>query len=300
MSLTRFRYFEKVARYGSIREASERLHVATSAISRQIAQLEEEFSVSLFERQTRGMKLTAAGEILFEHARAILSHRDQARSGIDDLLGLRRGHVKVWSIEGMIKDFVSPTLALFHQKYPAVTADVVVASSDEVLAALLEDDADIGITFDPPRNSRITVAAQFPAPLLAVMSPGHVAATHQLLTLPDLTRWPIALPDSSFGIRHVVDAAARASDVEFRPSVVSNSIEALRGFARAGSGTTILTQASVEEDIERGMLTTIPISEFLIRAPAVKICRSKDRELSNAGLELAAILKQQAARYQRS
>ena len=72
MSLTRYRYFALVADHGSVREAADALRVAPSAISRQIASLEEDYGTPLFERRARGMRLTTAGTAVLETARTIL------------------------------------------------------------------------------------------------------------------------------------------------------------------------------------------------------------------------------------
>ena len=88
MSINRFRYFFKVARLGSIREAADVLHVTPSAISRQIAKLEEELGTTLVEPIGRGIRLTPAGVILAGQASRMIDALEQARSEIDDLLGL--------------------------------------------------------------------------------------------------------------------------------------------------------------------------------------------------------------------
>jgi len=104
MSLARYRYFFKVARLGSIRAASEALHVAPSAISRQIARLEDELGVDLIEANGRGIRITPAGEILAGRASQIVDAVEQVRSDIDDLLGLRRRHVRIRTVEGSLND----------------------------------------------------------------------------------------------------------------------------------------------------------------------------------------------------
>ena len=89
------KYFDEVARAGSIRQAAERLHVAPSAVNRRIQDLEEELGVPLFERLPRGMRLTSAGELFVQYVRSRASALDEVRSEIEELQGLRRGSVKV-------------------------------------------------------------------------------------------------------------------------------------------------------------------------------------------------------------
>lgn len=102
MRFLTLRYFNAVAKLGSIRKAADRLHVAPSAVSRQIAQLEHELDAILFERSKSGVRLTAAGEVLARQSHRIFRDLDRARAGIDDLRGLRRGDVSLWVIEGFV------------------------------------------------------------------------------------------------------------------------------------------------------------------------------------------------------
>src|SRR3954463_2877091 len=81
------RYFAAVARHGSIREAAGELHIAQSALSRQIVKLEQEFGVQLFHRHARGVELTSAGEIFLHYAVSSLRQVDRVRSELDALKG---------------------------------------------------------------------------------------------------------------------------------------------------------------------------------------------------------------------
>jgi DNA-binding transcriptional LysR family regulator len=287
MSLARFRYFEKVARLGSIREAAEALRIAPSAISRQIGNLEHEFATELFEREGRGMRLTPAGQILARHVRGVLDDLDHARAALDELNGLRRGHVRVWSVEGMVRDFATAALAEFRTRYPAITFELTVAGTDEILAALLDDEADVGVAFNPIPHRGIAVVAQIADPLYAVVRPDHPAAAEPQLSLADLPRWPLAVADRPFGLRHLLDSAAEAAGIEIAPALVTNSIEALRGFARSGMGATILPRLSIEHDISAGLLVAVPLQDRALRAAKVKICTRAGRRLPKAADELA-------------
>ncbi|MGT2445141.1 LysR family transcriptional regulator (plasmid) [Ensifer adhaerens] len=81
------KYFVSVARSGSIRKASEELHVASSAVSRQIKKLEDELGIALFERLSNGLRLTVAGENVLRHARVTLENFELLRSDLGALQG---------------------------------------------------------------------------------------------------------------------------------------------------------------------------------------------------------------------
>ena len=108
VSSTSLRYFVEVVRCGSIRAASENLYVAPSAISRQLALLEDSLGAPLLERrQGRGsVKLTAPGEILMRYYKNLSKESVRLHSEIEALQGLRRGHVNFGMPEGLTRDFM--------------------------------------------------------------------------------------------------------------------------------------------------------------------------------------------------
>src|SRR5260370_42493995 len=113
------RYFLEIARCQSIRQAAEELNVAASALSRHVSNLERELGVPLFERHARGLRLTAAGEVVAAGARRALRQIERIRSDVDDLRDLRRGHVSGYAVEGVVADFLLPLLSEFIRSYPA-------------------------------------------------------------------------------------------------------------------------------------------------------------------------------------
>ncbi|MGY3410837.1 DNA-binding transcriptional LysR family regulator [Bradyrhizobium sp. GM5.1] len=118
MNLTALRYFVAVVEAGSIREASEGLHVAQSAVSRQIQTLEHSFGTPLLTRMARGVEPTLAGQVLLRHARDGLAAIAQARDDITALQGLRKGEVRIATIEPFATEVLADLLVRFRRRYP--------------------------------------------------------------------------------------------------------------------------------------------------------------------------------------
>ena len=92
---TRIVFLFEAIRHGSIRAAADALNVAPSAVSRQIALLEEELSIPLLERHTRGIKPTEAGQLLMAYFREQRSHQHDLLSHLQELRGLRGGNIHI-------------------------------------------------------------------------------------------------------------------------------------------------------------------------------------------------------------
>lgn len=282
MRFLTLRYFNEVAKLGSIRKAADRLHVAPSAVSRQIAQLEREVDAVLFERSKVGVRLTSAGEVLARRSHRIFRDLDHARAGIDDLRGLQRGEVNVWTIEGFISSLLPDILANFHHRYPAVTFNVQTGSTDRIVEALLEDEADIGITFDAAPRAEIEIIAEYIEPVSCLVAPTHEYAQRSHLTLDDICKQSLALPEHSFGLRQVFERAIAARRLNPQVLVTTNSLELTKTMAATGQVIAFMPALTVITELSMGRLRAIPISDpgFALARSCVNVHR--DRPLSHA------------------
>ncbi|HEV7324624.1 MAG TPA: LysR family transcriptional regulator [Bosea sp. (in: a-proteobacteria)] len=297
MSLTRYRYFALVADHGSVREAADALRVAPSAISRQIAGLEEEYGTALFERRARGMRLTTAGAAVLETARTILDSVQTARSAIDELQGMKRGHVRVWTVEGAMDDFVYPALAEFSAAHPSVSFDIMVASSDQLVQRLLDDEAEVIVAFNPIQHRSVLSLAEIADALVLAAHPDDAIAQRQSVRIAEIGEMRLALPDRTFGLRRLVDDMVAAAGIELKPALVTNSIQSLRSFARASLGVSVLTRCATRRDVTEGRLVAVPLQGRNLRKACLKICVRNGRTLSPAARALARHLARSARGY---
>lgn len=282
MSLTPLRYFNEVVRAGSIRVAAERLHVAPSAISRQMRNLEEELGLPLFERHARGVVPTSAGELYAQYAREALLDQERISSEIDDLKGLRRGHVRVCSVEGVVANGLTLAIATFRKRFSGVTISLDITGTASVVTSVRNGDVDIGIAFTSDPDPDVQRALRLKDPLFAIMSPDHPAARHRRLSLRDTLDHPIAIPRKQFGIRTLLETRCRTAQLTMNPTLETNSIEALRGFARSGCGITYLPRLSVKREIEAGQIVAIPMTDRDLQQATVDVCILKGRTLPTA------------------
>ena len=177
-------YFNAAAEHLSIRE--RRLNVASSAVSRQISQMEDALGIELFEREARRLKLAPAGEILFRHTRRISAPLESAVAELDMLRGLRTGRVRIATIESVGLSFLPTLIAEFGRRHPRIHLDVAVLRAAEVISRLAAGEVDVGFGFiavaPPPR---IEVALRRDVRIGALMRPDHPLADTPHLTIAD-------------------------------------------------------------------------------------------------------------------
>lgn len=255
------RYFREVYRLRSIRQASSLLNVAPSAISRQILRLEQMVGMPLFERLPRGVAPTEAAEVLARFSRNFLLDVERVRGEIDSLRGLNRGHVRIMSNEGLIAYLLNRTIAAFRRKFPGISYELTVASTGDIARYLGEGAADVGFVFNAEPDRQLSLAARIRDPLCAVLAPGHPLAGTSRLSMKEILEHPIGIPERNFGIRRLIDAAVSAEKLQMSPVLVSNSMEALKGFARYSGGITFMPTLPIRRELDRQVLVSVPVTE---------------------------------------
>jgi len=135
MKLESLRYFHVMQECGSIRKAADRLHIAPSAISRQIAILERELKLRLLERTSSGVVTTAAGRLLAQHMQSIFRDIGRAQAAIDDLKGLQVGEVTIYAMEGLVSNFLPSLITRFNAVHPGISFNLVLAATDRIIEA---------------------------------------------------------------------------------------------------------------------------------------------------------------------
>jgi DNA-binding transcriptional LysR family regulator len=268
---TALRYFLEVVRAGSISEASTRLNVAGSAISRQIAHLEDVLGTPLFERRSRGMVASAAGEMLAVYALRTALEADRLVQDIDALQGLRRGQVRVVTSEGFAIEFLPHTIAEFRKKYPGIVFHTAVCPPATVSRRVREGETDIGVTCSRTPQSDIKIEHREPAPVMAVMRRDHPLARFTQVSLSQLCAWPLALPDTSTTIRQLFDVVSSQQRLVIEPVMVSNYIVSLHNFALASDAVSISGEVTVRSRQVRGEMALVRISDRGMDARSIEL-----------------------------
>ncbi|ETX11077.1 LysR family transcriptional regulator [Marinomonas ushuaiensis DSM 15871] len=258
---TTLRYFLEVVKYGSISKASEHLNVASSAISRQINNLEDIVGTTLFERRPRGMVLSVAGEMLATYARKNALESNRVISNIAALDGLNRGHIKISCYEGFAMDFLPRCISKFRKEHDGINFNVNVSTPDDITRRVIHDNADIGITLSYSPAKNINVAYQQPSPIFAFMHPTHPLASKEAISLTQLLPYAIALPEENTTIRQLFDISCSRLNLLFEPALVSNNIATLCHFSMSEGGIHLAGEVTMRHILTTKKLVAVPIRD---------------------------------------
>lgn len=223
-------FVEAIAKAGSIRSAAESLAITSTALNRRVLALEQELGAPVFERLSRGVRLSTAGELLVQHIRTQSADMDRLRSQIADLAGERRGHVAIACSQALLPYFMPAQIGAYRAIHPGVTFEVNLRDRDRAERALMEHEADVALVFEPVRMADVQVIATLVQPVHAVLARDHPLAAKEVLRLGDLVDYPLGLPSEAFGVRALMDAALRRSSVRLSPSIEADNFEFLRNY----------------------------------------------------------------------
>ncbi|HWL06438.1 MAG TPA: LysR family transcriptional regulator [Xanthobacteraceae bacterium] len=281
MDFRTIRYFIEVADNHSLRIASDRLHIASSAISRKISMLEQALGVRLFDRTSAGMSLTTAGTVYRDYARRVMAETDRINVEMFAIKGVIRGHLRIAMLDGITADLGIRAWSRFHALHPDVTLEIQASGADRVIEAVVSRTVDVGVAANSQKVAGITTLGRLKAPVYAVMSPAIYQSFMGQAKIADITqRYSLALPDRTFVLRRQIDACAELARIRLSPELVTNSVEALREYARSGGGVTLLPQLAVSGDLRDGRLVGIPLAEPILRNSTIDIVVSKGDALS--------------------
>lgn len=291
MNFAAFRYFNEVARARAIRRAADRLHVAPSAVSRQLALLEHSFGAPLLERTNAGVNLTPAGELLERYTRRMFRELDEVKESIASFKTLDQGTVKLHTMEGVLSNVLPRTISAFGERHPGISFVVSSRSSDMIAEALISNETDIGIIYNAMVRPEIEVIVDRADPVMCLVAASDPLASEAAVTLEAICERRLALPHQHFGLRQLFDSAVAARKLRPINVVETNNLELPRAMAVTGSCVTIGPVLAAQRDIEYGDLVAVPISVPTFLMVRSSVCVHKDRTLSFAANEFLKFLR---------
>lgn len=216
------RYFLEVARCGSIAGAAAAQHVAASAVSRQIAKLEDGLGIALFERQARGMELSEAGRQLAAYANAAALEAERVTTEIRQRSHLGDVTIRLACTEGFAHRFLPMCMAEFKRVRPEARFHLHVERPEEVSRQVLEGLSQLALRYTTAQDDRLKTELLVRAPVYAVMCRSHPLASRRSLGMRDLTKVPLSLGDHGTTVRQLFDAACANAGLHIEPAYVSN------------------------------------------------------------------------------
>ncbi|WP_455917718.1 LysR family transcriptional regulator [Pseudomonas cerasi] len=289
------RYFIEVANHRSIRRAAEVLHVSASAIDRQILKVEEELGVPLFERLPSGLRLTSAGELVLANARQWQKEYTRTREQIDEMQGLRRGHVEIGLIDALSEGFVAQAVATLMAQYPGLTFGMKVADNQNVAQMIASAEVDFGFVLDAAPGGELDIRASAEIKMGIAMPVSHPLASKKTLRLSETQGDTLIFPGEPLVIQKHVQSLYSQLRLEVRQPVTCNDLRMMRSLIRQGVGIGMLSWLDVASEVAENSIAFVPLDGIHVSHPVLSICVAAHRQLSKAALLTLAEMRERLA-----
>jgi DNA-binding transcriptional LysR family regulator len=246
----RLRVLRAVAQHRTVTAAAAALYLSPSAVSQQLAALESESGHTLLTRSSRGVQLTAVGQILLEHAHAVVAQLEEAEAELAAYAGGQAGEVTLAAFATGIAEVVAPAMARLAVLHPRISARVLDAEGDESLPMLLDGAADVAVAVayrGAPREDdrRITRVPLYAEPFDAVLAASDPLAALPALSVDQLADRDWIGPYPGNPCHDVVLLACEAAG--FAPRLVhsSDDFRAVVALAGAGAGVALVPRSAL-------------------------------------------------------
>ncbi|VVP80291.1 HTH-type transcriptional regulator CynR [Pseudomonas fluorescens] len=287
MLLRHLRYLLAVADHGGFTRAAEALHVSQPTLSQQIRQLEDTLGVSLFDRTSRTVKPTDAGQAYIECARRVLVELEAGKRALHDVKDLSRGSLRVAMTPTFMAYMVGPLVRDYVARYPNIHLEVFELSMDDIESGLADDSLDVAIAFDQVRNADIESIPAFNETLGLMVGRAHpLYESQDALTTGQVAQLEFALLTPEFFTRTCIDEYFALARITPKVAIEVNSVNTLLEVIRHTAMATILP-----EPIATGerALRKIPLVQEAPRRGAA-VLRRRNNYHSAAAMAFVALV----------
>ncbi len=286
MDTQNLRAFVAVAESGSFSEAAEKLHLTQPAVSKRIAQLEDQLQASLFDRIGRKVSLTEAGRALLPHARTVALELLAAERSVRDLAGEVAGQLKLATSHHIGLHRLPPVLSRFNARYHAVQLDIDFMDSEQAYDLTLRGEIELAVvTLAPTDQAHLLTRTVWADPLDFMVQAGHPLSQRKRLDLKTLSEHPAILPGMNTYTGQIVKDLFDSRGLPLKVSMATNYLETIRMMASVGLGWTVLPRTMLDDT-----LVALPLKDGLV-SRNLGVVYHEGRSLSRAAQAFIEVLE---------
>jgi DNA-binding transcriptional LysR family regulator len=292
MDLDQLHTFLEIVRLKSFSKAAQSCFRTQPAVSAQVRQLEQDLSAPLFERLGTKIALTPAGRIFADYAEQILELRKRAQDTISELERTPRGELVIAANEATCI-YVLPRVFYEYKKlFPNVEIVVDRSYGARVVEAVVDNQADFGLTQLPVKEKRLQVVKIHSDEIKMIVPPNHPFARKKEVVATELIGEPLLLPKTGT-TRNRLTAWLEAVEDEISVSMELDSTEMIKRFVMAGLGASFVAATHCIEEVAAGKLAAISLGPDAIVRQVALIYR-RDKALSKAALGFIEVVSEYA------
>jgi DNA-binding transcriptional LysR family regulator len=295
MNLHQLRIFCAVVNEGSFRQAAEKLFLSQPSVSQQVAALEKDHNLLLFERRGRSISITPEGRALYVLASDLIRQADEIPSRFRDMRSLRSGELKIGASTFAGCHILPGPVREFHGLFPAVSLTLSSGGSGAILADLRKGGAELAVlgrNFPFSKAPDLTYRVLGEDPLVMAVSPGHPWAGREGIPFSEAADHTLLQFTGECPLGNYVDEFLLRSRINFGRRVSTDDMEGAKYLAAQGVGAVITSRLSVKKELASGELAPASMAGLDGLSWEIQCVHSSSRGLSYAGWEMMKLLEE--------
>lgn len=262
-SLNSLLVFHEVAKHRSFSKAAEELFISQPAVTKHVKELERKVGIGVIQRRRGGFALTEAGKIIFKYTHKISSYLMEIENLLDNLKKVYQGILKIGTTESYSKGLMPKLLSGFQTSFPFMKIALDVGNSEEIERSLLAYKNDLGLIAGTKISPRFESIPFLKEELVLIVSPNHVLAKKDAVSLKELGRYPLIIRAKGSTTRKIILQAFKEAGIHPSLLIEAGSSEFIKQWVSEGKGVSIIVKRTVEDEEKRGIIKTIPLFEKL-------------------------------------
>ncbi|PYX79943.1 MAG: LysR family transcriptional regulator [Acidobacteria bacterium] len=286
--------FLEVAKQGSFSRAGEKVFRSQSAVSAQIRQLEQEYGDRLLDRSGKSVKLTPAGQVLFEYAERLKSLRDESLMAVADHGRTPRGTLSIGANEATCLYVLPEVFAEYCRLYPGVQISIYRNFTYKIVEKLENGSIDVGIVTLPVKSPSLKVQAMFRDKLVLMVSPKNPLAKYKVVPVSEILKYPLLFPKTGH-TRRLLDRLFRGQNSDVQVRMELPSVGMIKSFVAADLGVSLISASFARDEAEAGRVRLIEMEDVELWRE-LGLAYRRDRTLPRAATLFISTIREVSAK----
>jgi DNA-binding transcriptional LysR family regulator len=259
ITVKQLRLLAAAARGGSFAAAAEACHVTPPAVTMQMQQLEADVGLPLFERDGRGLRLTAAGKEVLAAAERVEAVLADCGAGLAGLKSLASGRVAV-GVVSTAKYFAPQMLAAFARSHPGIDIELVIGNREDTISAFQSGRLDVAVMGRPPEGVEVESALIGDHPQVIIAPPDHPLAKRRAVSPQDIAGETLLMRETGSGTRLLAEQFLAQHGIKPRIGMEIGSNETIKQAVIAGLGIAFISGHTIASELQDGRLTVLDVA----------------------------------------
>lgn len=258
-----YKVFYHVSKTLSFSAASEELFITQSAVSQSIKLLEEKLKCQLFFRNTKRVKLTKEGEILYGHIEQAFNFIKSGERILDEMNSLGQGEIRIGASDTICKYYLMPYIKSFNRAYPNIKIHLTNRTSPKCIELLRKGSVDLSVINIPDKCSfnKITVKSTKSIKDVFIANSHFKELKGRKISLKELENYPLLVLEKNSTTREFFDSLMLKHDVSIKPEIELGSVDILIEMAKIGLGIAFVPDECISEELLQDDIFVMDIKE---------------------------------------